>query len=374
MQNSTSWTVGKIAGTPINVRPSALLLIVVFSALYFPTFAYYFDTSGPAVISSVVLALVLVLSVFLHEVAHVLSAKAFGVPAVEIGLTFFGGHAGFKREFSKPWHSFVVSVSGPLTNLVLGGLLLVVASSVEVIPETLMIYLITQVAGTMNLFLGGFNLLPGLPLDGGNALSALIWGATKKKFVGIKVAARAGQIVCVVWLAVALVLPLIQGREIDTFAIMWTLLIVWVLWSGAKQALVVAKNVEKMARVDVQALKSPVILASGNQPIGTLTSALMSAPASSAIIVVNDAGEPAGFVDAQALMSVPADQVEQVPVNAVTVPLKLGSVVAEDVSAESLVRAIQIDGELKNLFVLMDQSSVVGVVWVANLIRAINLD
>lgn len=374
MQNSTSWTIGKVAGTPVNVRPSALLLIVVFSALYYPTFAGYVEKGSTAVIASVVLALVLVCSVFLHEVAHVLTAKAFGVSAVEIGLTFFGGHAGFKRDFSKAWHSFVVSVSGPLTNLLLGGVLVVVAHNVEVVPRTLMLFLVAQVAGTMNLFLGAFNLLPGLPLDGGNALSALVWGISKKQATGTKVAARAGQVVCIVWLLIAIGLPLLRGQGLNTFSLVWTLLVVWVLWSGANSALKGARTREKLAGIDVSKITSPVVLADGSQTIGSLTATLMSAPPTAAIITIDDQNVPSGFVDPQALRSVPLEHVDSTPVQAVTVPLAAGALVPADSNAEMLLRTAQQDSQVRNLFVLEHEGQITGVVWVAHLIRAINLD
>lgn len=374
MQSSTSWKIGSIAGAPIIVRPGAFLLIVVFSAMYFGTFSRYSHTAGPAIAASAALAVILVLSVFLHEVAHVLCAKVFGVAAQEIGLTFFGGHAGFKREFTKPWHSFVVSVAGPLTNIALGFTFMFVARGSGLETSSVLTYLLLDIAGTMNFFLGVFNLLPGLPLDGGNALSALIWQFTNKRSTGIKVAARIGQAVCVAWVVFAIGLPLVQGQGIDTIFIIWTLLIVGVLWSGAKNALQRAESTEKLAQIDVRSITTPVILARPEQNIGSLTSALITAPRNATIITLDGSGRAVGYVDPSALAAVPADSVEQVPVSAVSVPLVQGSVIAAGSTAEELLRSASHNGSVRNLFVLEDHGAVVGVVWVASLIRAININ
>jgi Zn-dependent protease len=374
MQESKSWTVGRIAGTPVHVRPGALLLIVIFSALYFSSFEQYASSPAAAIIASVVLGIVLVLSVFLHEVAHVLVAKAFKVDAHEIGLTFFGGHAGFKRSFDKPWHSFLTSVAGPATNLLLALVLSRISAAMSVTADNALMYLVIDIGASMNLLLGIFNLLPGLPLDGGNAVSALVWQFTKKRATGILVAARAGQVVCVAWLGYAIVWPLTQGRSIDTFYLLWTLLIVWVLWSGARSALMYARQTQQFDAIDVAALVSPVILVSADQPITAAGEALLNFAANAAIVVVDAQGKPTGYVDPQAMFAVPADEAPHVTISSVSVPLMAGSVVPSTSSAQDLLSDVRTAQGVRTLYVLEGPTGITGVFWIASLLQVIRIN
>lgn len=372
MQDSKSWTIGRIAGTPVNVRASALLLIVVFSALYYSQFAYYAASSSTAIAASVGLGLVLVLSVFLHEVAHVLVAKAFKVDAHEIGLTFFGGHAGFKKSFDRPWHSFLTSVAGPLTNVVLAIVLYQVSAAMSLTASNYVVYLLIHIAATMNLFLGIFNLLPGLPLDGGNAVSALVWQFTKKRATGVKVAARAGQVVCVLWLAYAVVWPLVRGQHISTFYIMWTLLIIVVLWTGARAALAQAAQLKALDSTNLSDVTSPVVLVTADQPITAAGEALVKLPVNSAIVVLDPFGAPVGYVDPRALYAVPAEVAHTVTIAAVTVPLVEGSVVSASSTVEQLLNSARTKDGIRTMYVLVDNGQVSAVVWVASLVQALN--
>lgn len=374
MRDSKSWTIGRIAGTPINVRASALLLIVVFSALYYSQFATYASTSTAAVLSSTVLGVSLVLSVFLHEVAHVLVAKLFKVDAHEIGLTFFGGHAGFKRSFSQPWHSLLTSIAGPLTNILLAAMLGAISHSMTVTSSNVLVYLVIDIAATMNLFLGIFNLLPGLPLDGGNALSALVWQFTKRRSTGITFAARAGQVVCVLWLGYAIVWPLLRGHTISSFYIMWTLLIIFVLWSGARSALAHAAQVKALDAVSLGDITSPAILATADQPVSAVGDALVALPGDAAIVVLDQANVPVAYVDPQALFAVPADAAQHVKIASVAVPLAAGSTVPADTTPENLLNSARTATGVRTMFVLAEGERVAGVVWVASLVRALHIN
>ncbi len=140
----------------------------------------------------VLTALGLFLSLLAHELAHSLVARAHGIRVNSITLFIFGGMAAIEREVPNPLGAFWVAVAGPLLNLSLFAILSLALAWAT--PETLMSSTLTNLAA-INLTLALFNLLPGLPLDGGQMLKAAIWGVTGDRQRGMIWAARAGQFV-----------------------------------------------------------------------------------------------------------------------------------------------------------------------------------
>jgi Zn-dependent protease len=206
--------IGKIFGIPLLLDPTWFFIVGLmafwFSAAYSslsPNFSWAYG---------LLTALLLFLSVLLHELGHSLTAKAQGLEVTSITLYPFGGISSFDREFKTPRVLFTVSIAGPLVNLFLAGVLIGLAYllagesiffATTKIIETLVAeiganrtiwgFMVVNIA-YINLILGVFNLIPGLPLDGGQALKAVVWKITGDRFKGIQWAARSGQILGVV--------------------------------------------------------------------------------------------------------------------------------------------------------------------------------
>jgi Zn-dependent protease len=134
-----SLRLGKIAGIEISVHVSWLIIFVLltwslatgwFPALYpgWSAFAYW--------TVSLLAALLLFVSVLVHELAHSLVARGRGLPVKNITLFIFGGVSNIEQEPKSPGIEFQMSVVGPLTSLVLGGLsfLLMVDREVNQLP------------------------------------------------------------------------------------------------------------------------------------------------------------------------------------------------------------------------------------------------
>jgi stage IV sporulation protein FB len=168
------WSVriARIAGTEIRIH----MTFVIFLAWI--AFTYY-QTGGPdAAVRGLVFILLLFLSVLLHELGHVLTARRFGIQTPDITLLPIGGVARLRRMPKKPAQEIVVALAGPAVNVVIAGILLLLTQTGLVFGEAF-----SPSAGyetlparlaTVNLSLALFNLLPAFPMDGGRVLRALI--------------------------------------------------------------------------------------------------------------------------------------------------------------------------------------------------------
>src|SRR6266516_5605807 len=163
--------IGSIAGIDIYIHFSWLIILVflTFSLAtgWFPV--YYPGWSAPTYwIVAFIAALLLFVSVLLHELAHSLVARARGLPVHNITLFIFGGVSNLEQEPTSPGIEFQVAVVCPLTSLLIGGLSLLLFLALE--GGSPQLEAIFGYLGITNLLLGIFNLIPGFPLDGGRVL------------------------------------------------------------------------------------------------------------------------------------------------------------------------------------------------------------
>lgn len=132
------------------------------------------------------------LCVLLHELAHSVVAQRYKVPVLSITLFLFGGIAQIGREPTKASEEFNIAIAGPLASAVLGTLFYF---PVWFLPTNETVdALLTCISGA-NISLALFNLLPGLPLDGGRCLRAVIWGVRKDIKRATRIAQTSGKAV-----------------------------------------------------------------------------------------------------------------------------------------------------------------------------------
>ena len=186
----------KIQGIPLRVHPSWFVVLLLFTWISQKQVLAAAETSLPVWISwslGFITALLLFMSVLLHELGHSLVALREGVKVRSITLFFLGGVAKVERECSTPMASLRVAAAGPLVSLVLAISLLAVGVQAAGHIDPLFANLVKQLGG-LNLLLAIFNLLPGLPLDGGLILKALVWQWTGSQRKGVQVATATGRV------------------------------------------------------------------------------------------------------------------------------------------------------------------------------------
>ncbi len=190
------WRIGSLFGIPLFLDYSWFIILALGTSAY----ASSYSSWGPALAWSAGLAVALMLfgSVLLHELGHSLVAMSQGIKVNSITLFLFGGVASIDSESKTPGQAFQVAIAGPLVSF---GLFLILGLGSEVLPPTNLFAIVTERVAEINLVLGLFNLIPGLPLDGGQVLKAAIWKITGSRFTGVRWAAKIGQVLG--WLAVA---------------------------------------------------------------------------------------------------------------------------------------------------------------------------
>ena len=185
-------TLFRVSGIPIRVHASWL---VIFGLIAWSLSVGYFPYVLPGVpaaaywIQGLVAALLLFVSVFLHELSHSVVAQAHGLPVSAITLHVFGGVSQLQREPDGPGVEFQMAVAGPLTSF---GLAAVAAAGAAAIPGAPAIAAILRYLALINALVGAFNLVPGFPLDGGRILRAVLWRARGDHAWATRVASRAG--------------------------------------------------------------------------------------------------------------------------------------------------------------------------------------
>jgi Zn-dependent protease len=185
-------TLFRIAGIPIRVHASWL---VIYGLIAWSLSVGYFPRVLPAVpvltywTSGLVAALLLFVSVFLHELSHSVVARAHGLPVSAITLHIFGGVSELGREPENPGVEFRMAIVGPLTSFALAGLAFASAALAGARPT---LAAILGYLAVVNVAVGIFNLVPGFPLDGGRVLRAILWQAKGNLQWATRVASRAG--------------------------------------------------------------------------------------------------------------------------------------------------------------------------------------
>jgi Zn-dependent protease len=187
----SGWRVGSILGIPLYLDTSWFIIVLLVTFVYGSNPLWQERWGDVAWVIGLAMALLLFSSVLLHELGHSLIAKSQGIQVNSITLFLFGGIAAIDQESKTPGQAFQVAIAGPAVSLGLY-VLLTLAVSLVALPEAVAV-LFTNVA-QINLVLTVFNLIPGLPLDGGQVLKAAVWKATNSRIKGVRWAARTGQI------------------------------------------------------------------------------------------------------------------------------------------------------------------------------------
>lgn len=217
MFSQTSYRIGTIFGVPVKVDISLLLVAGMFILSAQGGRRSFFD----AVALGLMQAVALFAAILVHEAGHAVVALGMNSRVHGITLMFFGGYASMSNLPRAPLRQAAISLAGPGA----GVLLWIVASALGAhVPGSLLAVFLFMVA-KMSLYLSVFNMIPALPLDGGNVLRSVLANFKGRQFA-TAVACRISR-----WIAVAMGLcGLFNGRLL-------LILVAFFIWSAASREL-----------------------------------------------------------------------------------------------------------------------------------------
>ncbi len=357
--------IGEIGGVDVLVRSSWLIVAALISFLLAPAIEQVEPGIGNGkYVAGVAFAVLLYLSVLLHEMSHALMAKRFGLPVRSITLHFLGGVTEIEGEPDTPAREFGVSVVGPITSIAVGLAFLLLH---PVAPEGLLRLAVDALAGA-NLIVGVLNLVPGLPLDGGRVLRAAVWKATGNPHRATIVAGWGGRVAAVL----ALTFPIVQGPIMGRPALVTDYVLAFVialfLWTGATQSIVSAKVRRRLPVLRARALARRSLSVPRELPLAEAVRQAQEAHAGS-IVVLDVDGEITGIVNEAAVLATPEERRPWLAVSTVARTLDDGLRLPADLSGEPLIRAMQRTPASEYLLVEPD-GSVFGVLVAEDVDRA----
>ncbi|MHC3472069.1 site-2 protease family protein [Streptomyces sp. 7R007] len=366
---------GRPFGVPVYVAPSWFLVAALITWVFGGQLDRVLPELGAArYLVSLFFAVAFYASVLVHELAHTVAALRFKLPVRRIQLQFFGGVSEIEKEAETPGREFVLAFVGPLLSLVLSGLFYLAMQPVEpgTVPGVLL-------AGLMisNLIVAAFNLLPGLPLDGGRMLRAVVWKITGRPMSGTIAAAWVGRALAV---SVLIGLPLLTqsgalgstaednvGMDTVTDALLAAILAA-IIWTGAGNSLRMARLREHLPELRARNLTRRAVPVETDTP---LSEALRRANAAGAraLVVVDSDGNPLSLVREAAIVGVPEHRRPWVAVSGLAQELTDGMRVSAELAGEDLLDALRATPATEYL-VVEETGEIYGVLSAADVERA----
>ncbi|GAA4148557.1 site-2 protease family protein [Actinomadura keratinilytica] len=361
--------IGRLFGVPVFVSPSWFLVAVVVTIM--------FEGQVNAVVArpasfavAFTYAVLLYGSVFVHELSHAVTALRLGLPVRHVTLHILGGETSIEREAPTPGREFLIAFAGPLVNLVLAGLGILAHLLLPLPPVGL---LLTDALTFANLLVGLFNLLPGLPLDGGRLVRAAVWKATGHPRNGALVAGWVGRAVAVACLLAGAFLATYRidgtgGAAFGWLGLLWSALIASFIWVGAGQAIRAERVRERIPLLDARRLARRATLVTAETPVSEAVRRAHHDHAG-ALIVVDGDGRPRGLVNEQAVQATPEQRRPWISIGDLSRGLEPDLTLPADLTGEDLIAALR-RAPATEYLLLEDDGRVYGVLVTADVDRA----
>ncbi len=325
-------------GIPVYISPYWLLVAAVLVVLYSNSTVLARGTvqgSVPRYLVAVAFVVLLYLSVLIHELSHSFVAIRFGLPVRRILLYPLGGFSEIEKEAPTPGQEFLVAAAGPAMSLFLAGIGIGINQLVSIhgIPRVLVDRLILA-----NLVIAAFNMLPGLPLDGGRVLRAGLWKLTGKATYSTVLAAWAGRLLAVVLIGLA-VASNSSGQFLNGYGL-WLVIVAAFMWMSATQALRSAKIRERLPALQARSLARRAIPIPSNLPLAEAIRRADLAQARALVVVDHDA-KPIAIVNESAVLATPEQRRPWVDAGSLARTLDPDMILSADLSGMDLIEAVR---------------------------------
>jgi Zn-dependent protease len=314
-------------------------------------------------------------SVVIHELGHTLVSQALGLPVSRIVVFLLGGVSEIEGEAQRPRDEFLIAAAGPAASLLLGAGLW--AAQVPMASGSTAEVLVMLLAWS-NLVIALFNVLPGLPLDGGRLVQATVWSVSKSRLTGVRIAAHTGRVLAVL-LAVAVFAANVELSRrhdgalsfSDLGAVAMGIGLAAFLWMGATQTLRLARLNDRATVVQVSQLVRPTVYLTADTPVSEAVRQVSAAHAS-AIVVIDAQGRTRGIVRESDIAGLALQQRPWTGIGEFARPLEPGLILTDDLRGPDLIQRVQTTPASEYL-VLGADGVARGVLATADLVAALGL-
>ncbi|MBE7190062.1 site-2 protease family protein, partial [Jatrophihabitans endophyticus] len=341
----------RIRGVPVVVSPSWLIIGVLLTVIYGPLvhdLVPHVSTSV-AYAAAFGFAVLFALCILAHELGHTLVSMALGYSVQRVVLFLLGGLSEIEGEPRRARDEVLISAAGPLVSVVLCGAFV---GGYELSPHDSLVQVLTLLLAYSNGLLAVFNLLPGLPLDGGRLLRAGVWGFGAESTTGTLVAGWTGRVLAVALAASGLI---VDRTSAGFTSGLLTLVLAAYLWTGASQAIKVAELTRELPGVHVAELLRPGMLVPSDLSVAEALDRLWRHRARG-LVLTDSSDRPSAIVDEQRIGAVPMERRAWTPVHEVARPLEPGLIVPADIGAADLLDRMQATPAREYLAVAADGS------------------
>ncbi len=319
---------------PVLLAPSWWVGAVVITALYAPLVTSLVPgvRDGTAVVLAATLAVLLGVSVLLHELGHCVVALRLGVPVLRVRLFLLGGYSELARRPAAPRDEGLIAAAGPAVSVLLA---LLGAAGWWLLEPGEPLWLLLAQLTVANAAVAVFNLLPGLPLDGGRLVRSLVWALTGRRGAGTA-AAVVGTVVVAVgllgWAGSGLATGAPDGwRRAAVCGLM-----AWFVISGASAEAAVERTGRWPSGLAPTELVRPVLQLPAETPVADA----LAVAAGRGVVLVRADGIAVGLLDTLRAQRLGAPA-PLAPAERAAEPLRPESVVPDSDTGEQLLERIR---------------------------------
>lgn len=335
--------IGSVMGVPVFITPSWLLILLFITTSY----AEFLRDQIPGASKpgsyglAFVFAVALALSVVLHEVGHTVVSRLLGLRVRRIVVFLLGGVSEIDGEATRPRDEFAIAAAGPAMSFVLAGLCWVASLPAASDSATAVLLLLAW----SNLVIAVFNVLPGLPLDGGRLVQALIWRFSHSRLTGVRIAARSGRVIAIL-LAVAILFGnVVVGGDTpatasSVIATAMGFAIAAFLWFGAGQTLRAAELGSRTANLRLGQLVRPAVYLPAQTPVSEAVRRVAEAGAAG-IVIIDSNGFSRGIARESDIARLQPHQRPWSTLGEVSQDLRPGMILSEDLAGEAVLDTVR---------------------------------
>jgi len=366
--NGKNLTLIEVFGFKIKINISWVFIAVLLSwALaqgYFPA-VYEGLTRTTYWWMGIVAVLGLFVSILLHELAHSVVARAYGMEIKGITLWLLGGVAEMADEPPHPKAEFLMAIAGPIVSIVLALLFLSAGALFGSGGDVTPIGAILRYLGMVNLILAVFNLIPAFPLDGGRVARAALWAWKGDYYWATSVASRMGSIFGITLMVFGVVAAL-MGAGLSS--LWWVILGMFIRFAADASQFQMQTRQALTGKSVSDFMTSDPVTVSPEVTVGDLIDKWIYKHSFEFFPVV-EKGRLLGSVSLREVRQVPPDRRSRTRVGDIMLPRSPESTVEAESSAADALTKMQ--GTGNSLLMVTSDGTLIGVIALKDLMKLI---